>query len=170
MGELVTVDDPAWPALLEEVTVSDVSTRTLPSEGTEQGRTCLHRLQVSARSWLGAMALHSDGLLVDHGWVRVLGGPSAVPGMSDLLRANTLTETASAHTAPSRLIVAYDVLGGVFAIKGGGVAASSLPGDPGHVIYFAPDCLEWECWEPGHGSWLRWLLLSLKGRSYSAEG
>ncbi|MER6177814.1 DUF2625 family protein [Streptosporangium sp. NPDC001681] len=158
MEELVAVDDPAWPALLEEVATSDVTTRMLPSGEVGRGRTCLHELQVSARSWLGAMALHSGGLLIDHGWVRVLGGSSGLPGMPDLLRANALPETTSAYTAPSLLIVAYDVLGGVFAIKGGVAAAGSLPGEPGHVLYFAPDCLEWESLELGYGSWLCWLL------------
>ncbi|GAA3443368.1 hypothetical protein Pve01_28470 [Planomonospora venezuelensis] len=104
------------------------------------------------------MALHSGGLLVDHGWVRVLGGSSGLPGMPDLLRASALPTIASAHPAPSRLIIAYDVLGGVFAIKGGVAPAGALPGKPGEVLYFAPDCLEWESLELSYENWLRWLL------------
>jgi hypothetical protein len=43
----------------------------------EDGRRTLEWLQVSTRSPLGAIALHTGGLLVDHGWLRVLGGSFA---------------------------------------------------------------------------------------------
>ena len=34
---------------------------------------CSAALGVSTRSWLGAVAATSGGLIVDHGWLRVLG-------------------------------------------------------------------------------------------------
>mgnify|MGYP006138941707 CR=1 FL=1 len=37
----------------------------------------LHRLQVTRRSTLGGLAADTGGLLVDHGWLRHLGGGSA---------------------------------------------------------------------------------------------
>jgi hypothetical protein len=51
------------------------------------------------------------------------------------------------------LLVADDVIGGSFAINGGG-----LPGTPGHVHYFAPDLLEWESLERGYSDFLSWAL------------
>jgi hypothetical protein len=40
------------------------------------GERALVGLQVTSQSPLGAIALETGGLLVDHGWIRVLGGGS----------------------------------------------------------------------------------------------
>ncbi|MBB5998388.1 DUF2625 family protein [Streptomonospora salina] len=66
LDELVDVEGPAWPALLERFAGSPAKVRHLaPDE--ERGRACLMRLQVTARSTLGAFALHCGGLLLDEG-------------------------------------------------------------------------------------------------------
>lgn len=49
--------------------------------------------------------------------------------------------------------MATDVLGGQFAVDGGG-----LGGDPGEVHYFGPDTLSWTPLGLGHSAWLRWVL------------
>jgi Protein of unknown function DUF2625 len=49
------------------------------------------------------------------------------------------------------LLVAYDIVGGFFAIDGGG-----LGGEQGEVRYLAPETLQWEGTERGHGDWIRW--------------
>ena len=51
------------------------------------------------------------------------------------------------------LEVARDVLGGRFAINGGG-----LPGTPGGTYYFAPDTLTWDSLGLGHGAFVAWAL------------
>src|SRR6059058_3094053 len=40
------------------------------------GEVALEALQVTARSPLGAVALETGGILIDHGWLRVLGAGS----------------------------------------------------------------------------------------------
>ncbi|MFB7198264.1 DUF2625 family protein [Streptomyces sp. NPDC056240] len=40
----------------------------LPGDVNE-GRRCLLQMQVTGRSALGALALHTGGLLVDNGWL-----------------------------------------------------------------------------------------------------
>ena len=82
--ELTTTSDPAWPTLEMEllsnpqITISPVSAAV--------GQDSLHRLQVSTRSRLGALALHTGGLLVDDGWLRVLGGGSerGLPSLAEV--------------------------------------------------------------------------------------
>ncbi|MFD0730216.1 DUF2625 family protein [Planotetraspora mira] len=157
MDELINTDDSAWPLILAEVSRSVVVTRMLPAV-EERGRATLHQLQVTTRSFLGAMALHSGGMLIDHGWVRVLGGSSGVDGMPSLADANKFPSVVDPTWAPSALIVAYDVLGGAFAIKGVPAPTGPQPGEPGQMIYFAPDSMQWEGMEIGHGDWLSWLL------------
>jgi Protein of unknown function DUF2625 len=71
LDELLS-DEPAW-ALVESwiaEAVNDV--RVLP---TDRGRAeeTLRLLQVTTRSPMGSVAFETGGLLIDHGWVRILG-------------------------------------------------------------------------------------------------
>src|SRR6185295_13025926 len=91
--------------------------------------------------------LETGGLLVDNGWIRILGG-----GHKRLPRPihewNRMTAGA-AHRLPGTIVVGDDVLGGFFAINGGG-----LKGPPGHVFYCSPDSLEWEDLWPSYSDWV----------------
>ena len=137
--ELIDVPDPAWPRL--EAAARGDGVRVLPVS-REQGREVLYRLQVTARSGLGALALNCGGILVDQGWLRLLGG--GAPGMPDLATANGLGDPAEGRQ-PGAMFVAVDVLGGRFAIDGG-----SLQVAMGKVCYFGPDTLGWESLDIGH--------------------
>jgi hypothetical protein len=126
----------------------------LPADD-DHGRSSLFQLQVTARSALGAMILRSGGLLIDDGWLRVLGSPEA-PEMS-LARVNGFPDDPDPFWQPTEgLVVAYDVLGGVFVLNGADPAGR--PGKPGQIIYFAPDALRWEALGIGYQTWLTWLL------------
>ena len=59
------------------------------------------------------------------------------------------------------LVVAYDAIGGFFAINGGG-----LKGPPGHVFYFAPDTLEWADIGTGYTGFLQAALQGKLGQLY----
>ncbi|MFF9213285.1 MULTISPECIES: DUF2625 family protein [unclassified Streptomyces] len=74
VDELINVDDPAWPLLLQELSATDVPVEALPGDA-ETGRPSLLQLQVSARSNLGGVVLNSGGLLADSGWLRIFGTP-----------------------------------------------------------------------------------------------
>lgn len=112
----------------------------------DAGERTLSGLQVTSRSPLGAMALETGGLMVDHGWLRLLGG-----GCSRQPR--TLHEWNRPHPETQRLpgccLVGDDVLGGFFAINGDG-----LKGAPGHVFYCGPDTLAWLDVAPSYSDWL----------------
>ena len=106
-------------------------------------------LQVSAGSTLGALALRTGAIVCDHGWLRLLGaGTEDLPGLAE---ANGLS--SERQDPPSALTVAYDVLGGRFAIDGG-----ELSGTPGEVCYFGPDTLEWTPIGGGHTAFVHWVL------------
>ncbi|KIH96782.1 hypothetical protein LP52_22880 [Streptomonospora alba] len=161
LSELVDVDESAWPALQEEFARSGVPVRVLPAERPRRGRSCLLQLQLTVRSALGAVALHSGGLLVDSGWVRIFGGagPDAHDALPSLARVNGFPADPEPGWRPEGgLVVAHDVLGGVFAINGPEAEGLGRPGDPGEIAYFGPDTLEWEPLEVGHGAWLSWVL------------
>lgn len=162
LEELTTTSDPAWPALEMEL-LSNPQIAILPVSAAA-GRHSLHRLQVSNRSRMGALALHTGGLLVDGGWLRVLGG-GGERGLPSLAEANGLP---GEEQAPAALIVGYDVLGGRFEVNGPDPAIIGRPGEPGEVCYFGPDTLEWESLGAGHGDWLSWITEGGTGQFYES--
>ncbi|MFE2563550.1 DUF2625 family protein [Streptomyces mirabilis] len=128
--------------------------------------------QVTARSYLGAMVLHRGGLLVDDGWLRVFGPPPvdrAAHGVPSLARLNQFPGTfAPAWRAGTGLVVAHDVLGGVFALNGEDPVGAGRPGVLREVVYFAPDSLRCEALGVGHSAWMAWPA-SGAGGDFSAD-
>jgi hypothetical protein len=139
-------DDPAWPALAKEAAAAPNGAVILPAPGEVERRACLEGLQMTTRSTLGALAHETGGVLVDHGYLRMLGGGS--PRLPRQLVAWNAEVDVSLE---SFIIVADDVVGGVFAIDTG-----ALGGKPGRVHYFSPDSLEWEDTELGHSDFVSW--------------
>jgi hypothetical protein len=156
LEELINIEEPVWPVLERELLSGSVPVEILPI-AERDGASALYRIQVTVRSCLGALALHTGGVLVDHGWVRVLGGGAVgLPGLAD---ANGLPQDpAEADEVPNGFVVGHDVVGGVFTLNGSDPASAGRPGEPGQMCYFAPDTLEWEAMEIGHGAWLQWLV------------
>lgn len=152
LSQLVDVPDPAWPRLAQTLFRHHPRARIIPVERAA-GERCLFRIQTTARSTLGALALHTGGLAVQHGWLRILGGGSN--GLPSLAEANRLDDPTPDSASPSMLLVAFDVLGGRFAVNGGG-----LPGDPGEVCYWGPDTLEWQPLAFAYTDFVNWSLTS----------
>lgn len=144
--DLADVDDPAWPDVLAAVRASAVPVRVLDVT-PEDGLRTLHRLQVTARSVLGALALRCGGLVLDHGWLRVLGGGG--DGLVSLADANGIGEPPAGDAPPPHLVVALDAVGGVFAVDGGGLGVK-----PGGVCYRGPDTLRWQGLGAGHAAFV----------------
>lgn len=148
--ELVDTQEPGISLVREWLKAAVRSVRLLAVEPA-RGQAALLALQVTSRSPMGALALETGGVLVDDGFVRVLGG-----GCEELQRSidgwNRITEPLGRHRLPGALLLGDDVLGGFFALNGG-----AFEGSIGQVFYFAPDTCEWECLELGYSEWLVWL-------------
>jgi hypothetical protein len=137
--DLVDLEDPAIELLKQWVRESEVPAEILPP-GAQREAVLLH-LQVTTHSPLGALAYDTGGMLIDHGWLRLLGsGHSRLP--------RTLLDWNASRTN-GFLLIGDDVVGGFFAINGGGLG----PG-VGSVYYWAPDNLDWECLELGFSEFL----------------
>lgn len=153
LTELVGVPNPAWPALSETLGAASAPVDVLPVD-RDAGERCLWMLQLPARTTLGALALHTGGVVVDHGWLRILGGGDGASGpLPDIVTANGLTEPVAADSP--YLLAAVDVLGGRFVIKG---RDASLPGKTGEICYFGPDDLTWEPLGLRHAGWLDFVV------------
>lgn len=105
---------------------------------------------MTSRSPLGAVALHTGGLLVDHGWLRLLGaGCERLPG--SLLSWNGYEGPAPAPQLEGALVVAHDAVGGFFVLDCGGLGTPDRS-----VVYAEPDTLRWVDLGGGYSDFLRW--------------
>lgn len=158
ISELTEAKEPAWPDVQTWVHNAKVPAEILPVVRRDGERTLL-ALQVTSRSPMGAIALESGGILVDHGWIRFLGG-GCRRMKGTLATWNGLDGKSS--SPPPFVVVAYDAIGGFFAINGGG-----LKGSPGHVFYFAPDSLDWGDIGTGYTGFLQAALQGKLGPLYA---
>lgn len=148
LEDLVDDDDPAMTEIAAWSAESARDVEIVPVD-PERGAANLLALQITTRSSLGAIAYETGGVLIDGGWLRLLGaGSPRLP--RSLASWNRLD---GEHRLPGALLVADDVCGGFFAINGAGLEAPV-----GNVCYFAPDTCVWEDLEVGYSDWLRWAL------------
>ena len=143
LEDLIDSRDPALPLIEKMLGAATLSYQLLPPS-TESGRV-LSSLQITTRSTLGAIAYETGGLLIDHGWLRVLGS-----GHPQLPR--NLVDWNNGRS-DAYLLVADDAAGGFFSINGGG-----LGDDVGAMYYWAPDTLRWEQLDIGYTDFLGWAL------------
>ncbi|HEY0482747.1 MAG TPA: DUF2625 family protein [Kofleriaceae bacterium] len=138
--------DPAWPELAARAATVAHRVTVLPRQEAS-ARACLEGLQVTTRSPLGAIAHETGGVLIDHGWMRLLG--SGHPRLSRTLGG---WDADLGIALADFMIVADDVTGGAFAINGGALGPAR-----GTVHYFAPDTLRWEDLKlGGYGAFVSW--------------
>jgi hypothetical protein len=161
LTKLVRQDDPAWPLVERAVAESRGRARILPTT-RERGEQALQAVQCDTRSFLGAVAYESGGLLVDHGWLRVLGAGGPEMGIG-LASVNGLDDLHGLGRDAVGLVVAIDVLGGLFAINAG-----RLPGARDHVCYLAPDTLDWLDMGCRYSGFIEWATAGKVDEFYSS--
>ncbi|WZB72845.1 DUF2625 family protein [Achromobacter xylosoxidans] len=89
---LINHEESALPLVQSWVAEARTSCEILPP--SERSGDVLHRLQVTTRSPMGAVAHGTGGLLIDGGWLRVLG--SGHPRLTrDIASWNSGARTAS---------------------------------------------------------------------------
>src|SRR5579859_3285126 len=99
-------DDPAWPLVQSWIAESSRPVEVLPTDRA-RAEAVLLALQVTTRSPMGALALETGGLLVDGGWLRILGGGGARMD-GDLARWNGLGDRPLVQRSEGLLLVAHD--------------------------------------------------------------
>lgn len=150
--ELIDSADPALPLVKEWIADSSTSCEVLPPS-QDQARV-LVGLQVTTRSTMGAIAYETGGLLINGGWLRILGS-----GHPKLTR-NILDWNEGRSSG--FLLVADDVVGGYFAINGGAFSE-----DNRSMYYWAPDTLQWEQMDFGYSDFIQWSLSGRLDRFYA---
>ena len=119
---------------------------------SEDAAVALVGMQLPTRSALGAIVYETGGVLIDHGWLRILGsGNEKLPhGLFDWNFGKTFKQSGE---QPSYLLVADDAIGGYFAINAG-----SLGDKIGQVYYHHPKKKTWEPLNLGYSEFLGWAL------------
>jgi uncharacterized protein DUF2625 len=162
LTDLLDTKDPAWPLVQEWLCSATNAPEVLPPADPQRAE-ALVQLQVTTRSPMGAVVYETGGILVDHGWLRLLGsGHARLPrSLPEWNRGRTWTDP---QPPPPLLLVADDVIGGFFALNGG-----ALPGAPGSTFYFAPDTLRWEDLGFGYTAFLQWAFAGDLARFYATS-
>jgi hypothetical protein len=137
LHEVFAAGEPAWPVVQSWILAAKNPVEILVPDETQREQVLLDT-QITLRSPMGAIVYHTGGLLIDHGWLRVLG--SGCQKFSRSLPAwNRGRSNDEKGSSRGFWLVADDVLGGFFALNGGG-----FHGPKTEVFYFAPDTLGWE--------------------------
>jgi hypothetical protein len=145
--ELINTEDPGWPLVQEWMDEATNLIEVLPCDKAK-AKDALYKTQVTTRSLMGAVVYETGGLLIDHGWLRVLGSGHAKLNRS-LPEWNKGKSFNKYEEQPAYLLVADDAIGGFFAINGG-----ALGKDAGNLYYLSPDSLEWEATELSYSEFL----------------
>ena len=134
----LTDGNPAWNMVLQMKASARNHIDVLPRE---KGRadSALLESQIPTSSLVGSMIHETGGILVDNGWIRILGS-----GCSRLDRSvpswNKGKAMVRGKGAVDFLLVADDVMGGFFALK----THENMKLDSCTVYYFGPNSLKWK--------------------------
>ena len=75
------MEEVAWAEISSAIAEAPYPVQLLPPDAT-RAQAALALLGITPRSWLGAVVANTGGLLIDHGWLRVLGSGAA--GLPDV--------------------------------------------------------------------------------------
>ena len=152
LEELINKEEPGWDLVQEWMQEATNPYEVLPRDA-KRAETELLNAQVTTRSPMGAIIYETGGILIDGGWIRLLGSgcERLDRGMFQWNKGKTFENYGE---PPAFLLVADDILGGLFAINGGAFGQNDL----GQMYYLAPDTLSWEPMNCGYSEFVSWTL------------
>ena len=152
LEELINKEEPAWDLIQEWLQEAINSYEVLPRDA-KRAETELLNAQITTRSPMGAILYETGGILINGGWIRLLGSgcERLDRGMFQWNKEKTFEDYGQ---PPAFLLVADDILGGLFAINGGAFGQDDL----GQIYYLAPDTLSWEPMNCGYSEFVCWTL------------
>ena len=135
--ELIDKADPGWTIVQDWIKTAKNKVEVLPVDAVNAKET-LYKTQVTTRSTMGAVVFMTGGILIDDGWIRILGSGNSKFNrtLPDWNKGKSFKEFGE---KPSFLLIADDAIGGFYLLNGGGLGK-----DLGKVYYFSPDNLEYE--------------------------
>ncbi|WP_243860529.1 DUF2625 domain-containing protein [Flavobacterium poyangense] len=137
VDKLINKTDPGWKLVESWIKTATNKVEILPVDAAK-AKDVLYKTQVTTQSPMGGIVFMTGGLLIDDGWIRILGSGNAKFNrtLPDWNKGKSFKEFGE---TPSFLIVADDAIGGFYLLNGGGLGT-----DLGKMYYFSPDNLEYE--------------------------
>lgn len=151
LEQLISPEYSAWPTLSQWIEQARNHCRVIKKDQPSAERE-LFTMQMPTSSPMGAVIYETGGILIHHGWLRILGsGSFQLPrGLMDWNFSKSFKESGE---KPQYLLVADDVIGGYFALNGG-----SLGENLGKIYYFSPKDLVWHNLNFTYTEFLAWAL------------
>jgi hypothetical protein len=157
----LTSDTSGWDAFKESTKIARNKFEVLPVDRAK-AKQAIYQTQITTHSLMGAIIYFTGGILIDDGWIRILGSGSDKLNRS-LPQWNKGKTFEQLGDKPGFLLVADDVIGGFFAINGG-----ALGPEMGKVYYLAPDDLKWESLHIGYSEFIDFCLDGDMNQFYDA--
>ncbi|MCL2716085.1 MAG: DUF2625 domain-containing protein [Alphaproteobacteria bacterium] len=151
LDELQDRNDPGINLIREWLAQVDGNAAEILAPERALADATLLQLQVTTRSLLGAVVYETGGVIVDDGLLRILGSGTERSLLESNRSAGFIT---GKEDNGGVLLIADDVMGGLFALNGGGFGS----GNPGEVFHLAADDLAWAPLEVGYSDFLEWCL------------
>ena len=138
LENLIDKKSSGWEQIKQMKSSARNSVEILPKNDL-RADSALFETQFPTSSLIGSMIYECGGMLIDKGWIRILGS-----GCSRLNRSipewNKGKSVVKNKTPYSFLLIADDVLGGFFAIKMNGIDKP----DSCAIYYYGPNSLKWK--------------------------
>ena len=159
LKELINTTEPGWDLVKQWIDSAKNKIEILPVDSASASK-ALYEIQVSTRSPMGAIIYGTGGILIDHGWIRILGSgsPEIKRSLPDWNKGKSIDGSGD---SPPFLLVADDVLGGFFLLNGGG-----LGNDPGKMYYWSPDDFDIEPMDLTYSEFLLFCFNNDLGKYY----
>ncbi|QHS56693.1 DUF2625 domain-containing protein [Mucilaginibacter sp. 14171R-50] len=145
--------DKSGQTILKQLVKAAKNPVTILPANQEKADEALYQTQVTTRSLMGAVIYFTGGILIDNGWIRILGCGSDSKMNRSLPKWNKGKTFKEFGKKPTYLLIGDDAIGGLFAINGG-----ALGQELGKVYYLAPETLKWESLGQGYSEFLDFCL------------
>lgn len=151
LDELINKIDPAWPLVQRWIDSAKNKVEVLEVDSAT-AKDVLYNVQISTYATLGAVIYNTGGIMIDNGWLRILGSGNKRlnRSISEWNKGKTIKEYGD---KPDYLLIADDAVGGFFAINYGAFGS-----DLKNVYYLAPNSLKWESLGAGYSEFIRFCL------------
>jgi hypothetical protein len=162
VDKLINKTDPGWTVVEGWIKTATNKVEILPVDAAK-AKEVLYKTQVTTQSPMGAIVFMTGGLLIDDGWIRILGSGNAKFNrtLPDWNKGKAFKEFGE---APSFLIVADDAIGGFYLLNGGGLGT-----DLGKIYYFSPDNLEYEALDITYSEFLQFCFYNDLDKFYEGN-
>jgi hypothetical protein len=158
--DLTTETDSAWINIDGWINNPHNKVEVLPSD-TGRAKSCIFNININPTSSLAAMIWRTGGVLVDNGWVRILGAGSTKLDRSvfDWNKEKSQLKKDSINY----LIIADDVVGGVFALR----ITNGINIEEASVYYFGANNLMWYPLNINYRKFIQFCFLGNLDRFYA---